>query len=247
MLDRVSQFALVAAAQAMRRGRSYFDDRAADVPACSSAPAWAARKRPTTVIRRFTGRLRSRQAVQRVDGDEQRGGVRIGIEYGLRGPNLTFSTACSSSAVAIGEAARRIAAGEVDVMIAGGSEAPLILGTLVAWQALRTLADTDAGRPGAAASRSRANRTGLVLGEGAAILVLEDRERALARGARLLAELVGYGLGTDATHMTRRPRRPGGCDAPRVVVSRHAAPTKSATSMRTAPPRSPTMPSSPRR
>ena len=62
----------------------------------------------------------------------------IGIEYGLTGPNLTYSTACSSSAVAIGEAARRIASGDVDVMIAGGTEAPLNYGTLIAWDALKT-------------------------------------------------------------------------------------------------------------
>jgi len=121
----------------------------------------------------------------------------------LRGPNLTYSTACSSSAVAIGEAARRIAAGEVDAMLAGGSEAPLNRGTLVAWDALRTLADIDADDPAASCKPFARNRTGLVLGEGAAVVVLEARDHALARGARLHAELVGYGLCTDASHMTR--------------------------------------------
>jgi 3-oxoacyl-[acyl-carrier-protein] synthase II len=127
----------------------------------------------------------------------------IGIEYGLLGPNLTYSTACSSSAVAIGEAARRIAAGDVDVMIAGGSEAPLNYGTLIAWDALKTLATPDPDDPGASCKPFAKDRTGLVLGEGAAMVVLEDWQHAQARGARVHAELIGYGLCTDATHITR--------------------------------------------
>jgi 3-oxoacyl-[acyl-carrier-protein] synthase II len=127
----------------------------------------------------------------------------IGIEYGLTGPNLTFSTACSSSAVAIGEAARRIAAGDADVMIAGGSEAPLNLGTLVAWDALKTLATEDPDDAGASCKPFARNRTGLVLGEGAAFVILEDWEHANRRGARIHAEFAGYGLCTDATHITR--------------------------------------------
>jgi 3-oxoacyl-[acyl-carrier-protein] synthase II len=121
----------------------------------------------------------------------------------VRGPNLTYSTACSSSAVAIGEAARRIAHGEVQVMIAGGTEAPLTFGTLKAWEALKTLAQEDVGNPAASCKPFARNRTGLVLGEGAAILVLEDAEHARLRGARLHAEVAGYGLATDTEHITR--------------------------------------------
>jgi 3-oxoacyl-[acyl-carrier-protein] synthase II len=127
----------------------------------------------------------------------------IGLEYGLAGPNLTYSTACSSSAVAIGEAARRIARGEADVMVAGGAEACLNFGTLKAWEALRTLAAEDPADPSASCKPFAKDRTGLVLGEGAAMLVLEERERALARGAAIHAEIAGYGLATDATHITR--------------------------------------------
>ncbi len=127
----------------------------------------------------------------------------IGIEHGLRGPNLTYSTACSSSAVAIGEAARRIAHGEARVMIAGGTEAPLTFGTLKAWEALKTLAEEDAANPAASCKPFSVDRTGLVLGEGAAILVLEDAEHAKARGARVHAEVAGYGLATDTEHITR--------------------------------------------
>jgi 3-oxoacyl-[acyl-carrier-protein] synthase II len=127
----------------------------------------------------------------------------IGLEHGLIGPNLTFSTACSSSAVAIGEAARRIAAGEADVMIAGGAEAPLNFGTLKAWDALRTLATEDGADPSASCKPFARDRTGLVLGEGAAFVVLEDWRRAVDRGAPILGVLAGYGLTTDAAHITR--------------------------------------------
>jgi 3-oxoacyl-[acyl-carrier-protein] synthase II len=105
--------------------------------------------------------------------------------------------------VAIGEAARRIAAGEADVMIAGGSEAPLNFGTLKAWDALKTLAAEDPDDPGASCKPFAKDRSGLVLGEGAAMLVLEAWDRAVARGAPIHAELAGYGLCTDAVHITR--------------------------------------------
>ena len=127
----------------------------------------------------------------------------IGIEHDLRGPNLTYSTACSSSAVAIGEAWRRVAGGELDLALAGGAEAPLSLGSLKAWEALRTLAAVDAVDPGASCRPFSKQRSGMVLGEGAAILVLEPWEAAVARGARLHGEVIGYGLATDTAHITR--------------------------------------------
>jgi 3-oxoacyl-[acyl-carrier-protein] synthase II len=127
----------------------------------------------------------------------------IGLEHKITGPNLTFSTACSSSAVAIGEAARRIRHGEADVMLAGGTEAPLNFGSLKAWEAMRTLAAADPEDPGASCKPFAKDRNGLVLGEGAAMLVLESRDYALARGACVHAEIAGYGLATDAGHLTR--------------------------------------------
>ncbi|MGH8580448.1 MAG: beta-ketoacyl-[acyl-carrier-protein] synthase family protein, partial [Gammaproteobacteria bacterium] len=127
----------------------------------------------------------------------------ISIEYGLRGPNVTVSTACSSSAVAIGEAWRRVKSGDADIMLAGGAEAPLNFGTLKAWEALKTLALEDAVDPSASCKPFAKDRTGLVLGEGAAILVLEEYRRAVSRAARIYGEIVGYGLSTDAAHITR--------------------------------------------
>jgi 3-oxoacyl-[acyl-carrier-protein] synthase II len=127
----------------------------------------------------------------------------IALEYGLAGPNLTFSTACSSSAVAIGEAWQRIRFGEADAMIAGGTDAPLTLGVLKAWESLRTVATLDAENPARSCKPFSKNRSGLVLGEGAAVVVLEAWEHAVQRGAPIHAELLGYGLSTDTGHITR--------------------------------------------
>lgn len=127
----------------------------------------------------------------------------IGLEYGITGPNLTFSTACSSSAVAIGEAAMRIKSGLTDIMITGGTEAPLWLGPMKAWEALRTIASEDLADPSASCKPFSRNRSGMVLGEGSAILVLEEWGAAKSRGANILAEVIGYGLATDVAHLTQ--------------------------------------------
>ncbi len=127
----------------------------------------------------------------------------IGIEHDLRGPNMTYSTACSSSAVAIGEAWMRVASGQLEVAIAGGAEAPLSPGSLKAWEALHTVATLDADDPSASCRPFSMNRSGMVLGEGAAMLVLEPWDRAQARGADILGEILGYGQSNDASHITR--------------------------------------------
>jgi 3-oxoacyl-[acyl-carrier-protein] synthase II len=127
----------------------------------------------------------------------------IGIEHALRGLNMTYSTACSSSAVAIGEAWMRVASGQLDVAIAGGAEAPLSPGSLKAWEALHTVAAMDADDPSTSCRPFSKNRSGMVLGEGAGMLVIEPWDRATARGADILGEVMGYGLCNDATHITR--------------------------------------------
>lgn len=127
----------------------------------------------------------------------------ISIKYLLRGPNITYATACSSSAIAIGEAYRQIKHGYVDVMLAGGSEAMLTHGSMKAWEALRTLAQEDPDDAAASCKPFSKNRSGLVLGEGAAVLVLEDYDRAVKRGAKIYAELAGYDCSTDASHITK--------------------------------------------
>ncbi len=127
----------------------------------------------------------------------------ISIAHQLQGANLTFSTACSSSAIAIGEACRQIRHGYADVMLAGGTEAMLTHGALKAWEALRTLALEDTNNPAASCKPFSKQRNGLVLGEGAAVLVLEDAERAVKRGAKIYAELAGYDSSSDASHITK--------------------------------------------
>jgi 3-oxoacyl-[acyl-carrier-protein] synthase II len=127
----------------------------------------------------------------------------IALEHQITGPNQTFCTACSSSAVAIGEASRLIRHGYVDAMLAGGAEALLTFGTIKAWEALRTMAVEDATDASRSSKPFSADRTGLVLGEGAAMLVLESLEHATARGATIYAEIVGYGSANDSNHITQ--------------------------------------------
>jgi 3-oxoacyl-[acyl-carrier-protein] synthase II len=130
-------------------------------------------------------------------------GSNIAVRHGLRGPFANFSTACSSSAMALGEAMRTIAAGRADAVICGGAEALLTPGMLAAWQALRTLAPADRSAPAASCKPFDKRRAGLVLGEGAAAFVLEDEAHAQSRGARIRGFLSGYGNTCDAAHLSR--------------------------------------------
>jgi 3-oxoacyl-[acyl-carrier-protein] synthase II len=203
-LDRVSQMALVAAAQAVTdAGIDFASER---------------RERCGVFVGSSLGGVESTDEGYRVLYAPEQGRVKpytvitamtsapaawIGIEYSLTGPNLTFSTACSSSAVALGEAARRIGGGEADVMLAGGTEAPLSAGVLAAWDAMRTLATEDPIDASASCRPFASTRSGLVLAEGAAFVVLEDWQHALRRGAPIHAELAGYGLTSDVAHITR--------------------------------------------
>ena len=119
----------------------------------------------------------------------------ISMLFGIRGPTFTVSSACASSNHAIGEAMHMIRSGRVKVAITGGAEACLTLASLVGWTAIRAMAP-DTCRP------FSAGRQGMVLGEGAATLVLEDWEHATARGAPVHGELIGYGAAADAAHLT---------------------------------------------
>ncbi|MBN2034787.1 MAG: beta-ketoacyl-[acyl-carrier-protein] synthase family protein, partial [Deltaproteobacteria bacterium] len=127
----------------------------------------------------------------------------ISIEYGLSGPCLTLSTACASSANAIGESFRQIRDGYVDVMLAGGAEAFLTYGGFRSWESLRLLAFEDPEDSSKSCKPFSRNRSGLVLGEGAAVVVLEEMERAIRRGALIHAEIVGYGSTSDAFHIAK--------------------------------------------
>lgn len=126
----------------------------------------------------------------------------IGMAFGARGPSFTVSTACSSATHALGEAWRLIRHGAADMALSGGSDAPLTFGVIKAWEAMRVLAN-GAGDPVHACRPFSLDRNGLVLAEGAGIFVLEAEEHARARGARVLAELAGYGATADAGHITQ--------------------------------------------
>lgn len=126
----------------------------------------------------------------------------LAIQYGIRGPNFTVSTACSSSSSAIGEAVRLIRHGYADAVVAGGTEAPLSYGMFAAWNAMRVMSVRNED-PGAAVRPFSKDRDGLVLSEGAAIVVLEREDRARQRGAPIYAEVIGYGMSNDGFHATR--------------------------------------------
>lgn len=131
----------------------------------------------------------------------------IAIELGLGGPCLSYSVACASSAIAIGEAFLRIRTGQMRRMVAGGSEAPLSSSVLRAWEAMRVVAQCDEAGAAQACRPFQQGRTGLVLGEGAGALVLEDWEHARARGARVYCELAGFGQSCDHFHVVRPDRQ----------------------------------------
>ena len=125
----------------------------------------------------------------------------IAIEYGFRGPGTTNSNSCASGVISVGEAMRYIRDGMADVMIAGGSEAPLSPLTFGAFDFIRTMSRW-AGDPPHACKPFDLNRDGFVMGEGAAALVVEEYEHARQRGARIYAEVLGYSLNNEAYHMT---------------------------------------------
>jgi 3-oxoacyl-[acyl-carrier-protein] synthase II len=138
----------------------------------------------------------------------------IAIEFGFTGPNSTNSMSCASGAIAIGEAWRHIRDGTADVALAGGVEAPLAPLCYGAFAIIRAMS-TRNDDPARASRPFDADRDGFVMGEGAAVLVLEEREHALARGAPIYAELLGYGTTNDAFHMTAP--RPDGTQAARAM------------------------------
>lgn len=132
----------------------------------------------------------------------------VAMRQGVHGPVLTYSVACASSSLAIAEAAKAVARGDVDLAIAGGSEALIVPGVVMAWQAMQTLAMFAPGEAADAVRPFAADRSGFALGEGAAFVVLESAEHAKARGAKSYATLAGWGSSCDATHLTK-PDAPG--------------------------------------
>jgi nodulation protein E len=191
LLDRCAQFALAAARQAVTQSR--LDLRALGARAAAIIGAsiggmttidegfhriyaeGAKRLHPFTVPKMMISAAMSH----------------ITMDHGITGPSFTVASACASSNHAIGVAYQMVKSGAVDVAVTGGTEAVFAFGSFKAWEALRVMS-TDTCRP------FSKNRSGMVLGEGAAIFVIENRNRALARGAEILAELAGFGMSSDA-------------------------------------------------
>jgi beta-ketoacyl-acyl-carrier-protein synthase II len=204
LLDRFSQFALVAAQEAIRDSGLVFNERLQERTGVFVGTGMGGqgtlesgyedlflkkkdRLPPYTVLRAMNNAA----------------AAHISIDFSLRGSTLSYSSACASSAIAIGEAYRAIRHGYADAAVAGGAEASLTLGTLRAWEALRTLALEHAEDPAASCRPFSKDRTGLVLAEGAGMVMLEDLDQARARGAHIYAELAGYGAASDAAHLAK--------------------------------------------
>jgi len=205
--DRVSQFAVGAAAQAI--SSSGLDLASADrdrIGVFWGTGMGGAHTLDQSFLRLYGNKDWRGRPLTVVMAMNNAAGSNVALKNGLRGPFANYSTACSSSAMALGEAMLAITAGRADAIVAGGAEALLTPGTLAAWVALRTLAGADAGNPAASCKPFDRRRTGLVLGEGAAAFVLEDEAHAKKRGARIHGYLTGYGNSCDAVHMSRPDR-----------------------------------------
>ena len=142
----------------------------------------------------------------------------ISIRFGAKGPNCANATACSTGTHAIGDSFRLILHGDAEIMIAGGAEAPLTPLSLAGFTAIKALSERN-DDPAHASRPFDAKRDGFVMGEGAGVLILEERSRALARGARVYAEIVGYGMTSDAFHVAAPdPTGDGACRVMRRAI-----------------------------
>ena len=207
-MDRVSQLALVAARQAMTQAGlgnmascpNVAPERFGVCLGTGSGGSGSTETAYTALLEQKVARVRPLTVVLAMHNAIA---AHLSMAFGLKGPSSTLSNACASSANAIGEAFRQIRHGYADAMLVGGAEALLNRGTIKAWQAMHTLAKPHADGAHASCRPFSQDRTGLVLAEGAALLVLEDWDTAQRRGAPILAELAGYASTTDAHHLTQ--------------------------------------------
>ncbi len=196
-LDRFSQFAVVAAREAVAAAGLRFTPELAErtVIATGSCVGGQSAQDAGFVELYREGRNRVHPlTIPRTMSNA--GASAVAVEFGVTGPVFNVSTACSSSNHAIGQAFWMVRSGQAEAALAGGSEAPFSFGILKAWEALRVVS------PDTCRAFSR-DRSGMILGEGAAMLVLESLEAARARGAKIYGEIVGFGMSADAYHVTQ--------------------------------------------
>ncbi len=210
-MDRFAQFALLAAKEAVIQSGIEWTAALREDGAIVTGSCIGGRSAEETGYRELFLNKRNRVHPLTIPlGMSNAGASHISMHFGIQGPAYTISTACASSAHAIGQAFHMVRSGAAPIAIAGGSEAPLYFGNLKAWEAMRVISK-DTCRP------FSADRSGMVLGEGAAMLVLEPLEAALARGAKPIAEIVGFGMSADACHITQ-PSPEGPARAMRVAM-----------------------------
>jgi len=197
LLDRFAQLGVVAAREAVRdaalQWTAALRDRTAIVTGNCNGGQTTEDEGFVDLYRKNRSRVNP-MTIPRTMGNAA--ASRISMEFGITGPSYTISTACASSCHAIGQAFWLVRHGLAEAAVTGGSEAPFSLGNLKAWEALRVVSP-DTCRP------FSKDRRGMILGEGGAMLILEPLEAALARGARIYAEIVGLGMSADAHHITQ--------------------------------------------
>jgi nodulation protein E len=212
MLDRFSQLALVAGAEAIRDACLRLEEHEHDRAGVSIGTGVGGAGTQDVLYRRYYAEKIGRAHPFSIPRTMNSAAAsQVGMTYGLRGPGICVSTACASAGHSIGEAFEMIRAGRADVMLAGGADAPITAPVFKVWEAMRVLANPP--DPATACRPFSRDRQGIVIGEGAAVMVLEEWERAKARGGRIHAELVGYGATADAGHITQP-----GIDAPAQAI-----------------------------
>ena len=211
-IDIFAQYGVVAARDAIADSGIEFDDKLKDRSGVVTGSCLGGQTTEDEMFYKLYGEGKLRQqptAIPRIMGNAV--ASQVSIEFGLSGATFTTSTACSSANHALGQAFWLIRQGTLDVAIAGGSEAPISNGHLRAWETMRVVSP-DNCRP------FSKDRSGMILGEGGAMFVLENLESALARGAKIYAEIVGFGMSADAHHLTM-PLAEGAAKAMKMALS----------------------------
>lgn len=206
-LDRVSQFGVVAALDAVRNAGLNTEEALGEMTGVYFGTGAGGAESSEHAYAKFFGADGEKKKLLTIPAAMIHAPAsQVALRLGVRGECQTYSTACSSAAVAIGEAYRRIRDGYIKIAITGGADCVLMPGILDSWSAMRVLCIDPADQGGESGTGCRpfsAERTGFAIGEGAAVLVLETWEAAQARGIQILAEIVGYGVSNDASHLTK--------------------------------------------